>query len=79
MKSRALSPVVRVARLGEIDERAERRAHWASRPIAERIAEVESLRRLWPELTGDPDQPIARVVHKRRLGEPAPAKPPAAR
>ena len=75
MRSRVLAPVVRINRLGEIDERAERRAYWATRSIEERIAEVESLRRMWPELTGNADQPIARVVHKRRLGEPAPAAP----
>jgi len=35
------------------------------------IAEVESLRRLWIEITGDPDVPMVRVVHRRRLGDPA--------
>lgn len=73
--TRTIIPVARIARLTDIDERAERRAYWASRSTEERIREVESLRRLWPELVGDLDQPIARVVHKRRLGEPAPAKP----
>ena len=48
MTSRVLAPVVRISRLGEIDERAERRAYWAPRSIEERIAEVESLRRMWP-------------------------------
>lgn len=67
--------VVRISRLGEVDERAERRAFWAGRSIEERIREVESLRRMWPELTGDADAPIVRVVHRRRLGEPAPTKP----
>lgn len=73
MTSRSIAKVVRIVRLAELDERAERRAYWASRTVAERIAEVESLRRLWPGLTGNPDEPIARVVHKRRLGDPAPA------
>jgi hypothetical protein len=27
------------------------------------------------EVTGDPDRPIEKVVHKRRLGEPAPKRP----
>ena len=75
MTTRSIARVVRIARLGESDKRAERRAYWASRSIAERIAEVESLRRLWPEITGDPDVSIVRVVHKRRLGEPAPRPP----
>jgi hypothetical protein len=73
--NRLIVPTVRIAKLGEIDERSERRAHWASRSIEERIREVESLRRMWPELTGDADAPIAKVVHRRRLGEPAPRRP----
>lgn len=68
---RAISPVVRKVRRDELDEQAERRAYWASRSPADRIGEVESLRRLWIEITGDPDLPIVRVVHRRRLGEPA--------
>lgn len=68
-------PVVRIARLSDVDERAERRAYWATRSMAERLVELEALRRMWPELTGDPDAPIERIVHKRRLGEPAPAPP----
>lgn len=72
---RTISRVVRVARLSDIDERAERRAHWSTRSVVDRLRELESLRRMWPELTGDPDAPIVRVVHKRRLGEPALAPP----
>ena len=72
---RIIARAVRIARLGEVDERAERRAYWAGRSIEERLAEVELLRRAWIEVTGDPDRPIVRIVHKRRLGEPAP-KPP---
>jgi len=72
---RAISPVVRKVRRDEFDEQAERRTYWESQPPAARIAEVESLRRLWIEITGDPDLPIVRVVHRRRLGEPA-IKPP---
>ena len=73
--SREIAPVVRIAKLGAIDERAERRAYWAARSIEERIREVESLRRMWPELTGDADAPIVKVVHRRRLGDPAPRRP----
>jgi hypothetical protein len=73
--TRTIAPVVRITRAGELDERAERRAHWAGRSIEERIRELESLRRLWPELVGDADAPIVRVVHKRRLGDPAPRRP----
>jgi hypothetical protein len=63
--TRTIAPVVRIARLAAVDERAERRAYWQARTIDERIREVESLRRMWPELVGDADAPIARVVHKR--------------
>jgi hypothetical protein len=48
---------------------------WAQQPSEARIAEVEALRRLWIEVAGDPDRPIEEVVHKRRLGEPAPKRP----
>jgi hypothetical protein len=72
---REIAPVVRKARLGEVDEVAERLAYWARQPIEARIAEVEALRRLWIEVTGDPDRPIEKVVHKRRLGESAPKRP----
>jgi hypothetical protein len=75
MTVRTIVPVVSKARLGEIDERAQRRAYWAEQTIEARIAEVESLRRMWIEVTGDPDLPIERVVHKRRLGEPALKRP----
>jgi hypothetical protein len=72
---RAIPLVFRKVRRDELDEVAERRAYWASQPPEARIAEVESLRRLWIEITGDPDLPMVRVVHRRRLGEPA-IKPP---
>jgi hypothetical protein len=75
MSEREIARVVRIAKLGEVDERAERRAYWVGRSIEERIREVESLRRMWTEITGDPDEPIVRVIHKRRLGEPAPPRP----
>lgn len=68
---RSIAPVVRRSRLAAVDERAERRAYWATQSMAARLAEVESLRRLWVELTGDPDLPIRRVAFRRRLGEPA--------
>ena len=72
---RVIAPVARRVRLADLDEVAERRAYWATRTAAERIAEVESLRRLWVEVTGDPDQPIVHVVFRRRLGDPA-IRPP---
>ena len=72
---RALALVIRTSRLADLDEQAERRAYWAAQPMAARIAEVEVLRRMWIELTGDPDQPMHLVVHKRRLDEPAPTPP----
>lgn len=75
MTERKILPVVRKRRRDDLDEDAERRAYWRTRTPAERIAEVESLRRLWIEITGDPDVPMVRVVHRRRLGEPA-IKPP---
>jgi len=63
--------VVRKVRRADLDEDAERRAYWRSCTPAERVAEVESLRRLWIEITGDPDIPMVRVVHRRRRGDPA--------
>ena len=68
---RTIAPVARITRLTDLDERAERQAYWAGRSVADRLVELESLRRMWPEITGDPDLPIVRVVHKRKLGEPA--------
>jgi hypothetical protein len=68
---REIPVVVRKVRRDELDEDAERLADWRGRTAAERIAEVESLRRLWIEITGDPDVAMVRVVHRRRLGEPA--------
>jgi hypothetical protein len=75
IKPRAIAAVARISRLGDVDEHAERLAYWKRQSIEARIAEVESLRRMWIEITGDPDRPIERVVHVRRLGEPA-VKPP---
>jgi len=68
---REIPLVVRKVHRDELDGDTERLAYWRSRSPAERIAEVESLRRLWIEITGDPDLPMIRVVHRRRLGEPA--------
>jgi len=70
--NRSIKPVVRKAKLGQLDDTGERLAYWLQQPLAARIAEVEVLRRVWRELTGDPDQPIARVVFRRRLGEKSP-------
>jgi hypothetical protein len=67
MSDRDIAKVVRVARLTAVDERAERRAYWASRTSGERFLEVESLRRMWIEITGDPDLPIRRVIQCRPL------------
>lgn len=72
---RSIARVVRVARMTDIDEHAERRAYWAGRSAADRLREVEALRRMWPELTGNPDAPMERVIHKRVLGAPAPSPP----
>ena len=68
---REIPLVVRKVRRDELDEDAERLAYWRGRTAAERNAEVESLRRLWIEITGNPDVPMVRVVHRRRLGDPA--------
>jgi hypothetical protein len=72
---RVIAPVVRKVRRADLDEDAERLAYWRSRTPAERVAEVEALRRLWIEITGDPDAPMERVIHRRRLGEPAIQRP----
>jgi hypothetical protein len=66
---RLIAAVVTRRRLTDDDSLA-RLTYWRSRPIAERLAEVESLRRMMIETLGDPDQPIARVIHRRRLGAP---------
>lgn len=71
MTIRNIAPVFRKVRLDQLDEDAERLAYWKTRAPAERIAEVESLRRLWIEITGDPDLPMELVAHRRRLGDPA--------
>jgi hypothetical protein len=75
---RAIAPVARKVRREELDEQAEGLAYWNAQTPEARIAEVESLRRLWIEITGDPDLPMVRVVHRRRLGEPAIEAPPRA-
>lgn len=75
MTTRKIAPVFRKMRLEQLDEDAERLAYWQTRTPAERIAEVESLRRLWIEITGDPDEPMELVVHRRRFGEPAIHRP----
>ena len=67
MTARAIAPVVRKRHLDEVDEDAERRAYWVGRTIEERILEVEQIRRMWIEQTGDPDAPMARVVQRRKL------------
>ena len=69
--TRAMAIVARKGRLGEIDEDGDRRRYWATQDPAARIAEVESLRRVWIGLTGDPDLPIVRVIHRRGLRDPA--------
>jgi hypothetical protein len=67
MSERRIAPVVRIVRARDLDETAERRAYWATRTIEERFLEVESLRRLWIDVTGDPDEPIRRVVQRRHV------------
>ncbi len=69
MTEREIATVVRRRALDGSDEYAERAAYWKTRSIEERFLEVESLRRLWTEITGDPDEPIVRAVHRRKLGE----------
>ncbi|GEM_PF-3016775 len=75
MTKREIAVVVRRTALSASDEYAERAAYWKTRSIEERLLEVESLRRLWIEITGDPDVPIVRAVHRRKLGELAIQKP----
>jgi hypothetical protein len=43
---------------------------WRSRTAADRIAQVEDLRRQWIEITGNPDLPMARFVSRRILDHP---------
>jgi hypothetical protein len=37
--------------------------------MASRVAEVEALRRVWTDQTGNPDTPISVVVARRKLRE----------
>ena len=61
---RTIAPVARIpARLGELDERAERRRYWRAQPIERKLGEVEELRRLWTEVTGNPNR-------RNRTGRP---------
>jgi hypothetical protein len=41
------------------------RPGWRGRTAAERIAEVEDMRRQWIDITGHPDAPMARVIRRR--------------
>jgi hypothetical protein len=70
MSDRTIERVVHRTRLGDESEGASVR-YWLSQPIEQRILEVEALRRMWVEQFGDPDQPMVRVVVRRRLGDSA--------
>jgi hypothetical protein len=65
---RTIEVVVRRRRLGDDDD-DDTLAYWLARPVAERILEVEALRRMWIGRLGDPDRPMERVVKRRRLGD----------
>ncbi len=65
---RSIDRVVHRAKLGDDDD-DQRLTYWLAQPIEHRILEVEALRRMWPEQFGDPDQPMARVVARRKLGD----------
>lgn len=68
MAERQIERVVQRSRLGSEDESASVK-YWLAQPIEQRILEVEVLRRMWIEQFGDPDQPMERVIFRRRLGE----------
>jgi hypothetical protein len=73
---REIPVVVRKVRRDELDEDAERLADWRGRTAAERIAEVESLRRLWIEITrgsGRSDGARRSSPPARRARDPAAA------
>ena len=63
---RSIERVVRRTKLGDDDD-ARTLAYWLAQPIERRILEVEALRRMWIDRLGDPDQPMARVIARRRL------------
>lgn len=66
--TRTIERIVRRTRLGDDDDHRTL-SYWLAQPMERRIMEVESLRRMWIESFGDPDQPIERIVLRRRLGE----------
>lgn len=60
---RQIAATVTIVKLGN-------EVHPASLPPLspkESWAEVEDIRRVWIDLTGDPDQPILKLVRKRKL------------
>ena len=61
---------VRRAKLGDDDD-PQTLAYWLAQPMERRILEVEALRRMWIDRLGDPDQPMVRVVTRRRLHDEA--------
>jgi hypothetical protein len=65
---RTIEAVVRRGRLGD-DDGADTLAYWLAQPMERRILEVEALRRMWIDRFGDPDQPMQRVIIRRRLGD----------
>jgi hypothetical protein len=74
-KPRQIALVVRKIRMGQLDEHAESLAFWAGKSPEEKLTEAESLRQMWPELTGDANEPLVRVLHRRRLGDPPVRRP----
>jgi len=68
MANRDIERVVRRGRLGDDDDSASVK-YWLAQPVEARILEVEALRRMWIDQFGDPDQPMVRVITRRRLGD----------
>ncbi len=54
----------------KLGEEPDPNKEWLKRTPAERFLEVERLRRSWTGLFGDPDEPIEKVIFKRKITLP---------
>jgi hypothetical protein len=72
--NRKIAVVATIRQRSDVDEDAERRTYWATQSPTAKLAEVESLRRN-AMIDGLQWEPMVRVAHLRRRGEPAVQRP----